>query len=818
MKQQPLLPLPQPLDSPQPPSERDIKNNLQKYSPFYKQAMHFDKKEVTKPTGEKVEIKVETLFYVAHDGFSSEKAVEKLKAFDLFEDKKIVFAEFQRSEDRLRDPPAEGFPVVADNRDSSGTIEAIMAVAGQVNGNPSANQNGPGDHFTVKVKMPDSYVSNELIIYGDGKCGIVASIVALTEIASNWVLFYDVDIENEKIVKSDPHNPYDKLLYKEHKNEVIHYKGGEAVRYGDEKLHHHVVEDLNLVRSSDWFSSLEDSLQERVSALLDNTTDTHLLSPKEVHEIISTNVAKLDPAKLEKVANISPQHIHEIPSDETMARGAVAVIPSSVLRGEKNEGIELRKDAKHEFRIIVLNILHEWIEGEECDFSKIDGDDFLKDLIAKKLGGEYAGKIQEAFGADKITFKSLLAIDEVEDQPRPLNRDDQLKVDQLEKEREAFYSAPCGNDKKVFEKILDIAEKFCQYLSFIEDEYSKNEEILLEELKEVLKNFTNLSPDEAGQIKLASINSLINELEEKHLSDFTYELDCKLAIKHNAGGAPAHANAQPDYSYLVQINAGHKSGVTEEDLKKAFPAVYSRDRQALKMYTFPPDLINEGLLERRAPGTQTPTAVASAQIIPHRAADGFIRTRAGDVTAQPHSPDRVTKEKRVTWKDPPETSDPAQPAEGEPKVDWNKSKLQTSKLPQNGDGDKNLSGRKTTANSSQDDFLGQLGDFGVWIYQEGQKNLFFLTTTILEFSETFNIKSFFSDGKGDVDKPNNNVSATKYVDDDLNIFKILGCVGGNEEDGDYRKNKDEKDPKTPDSNILTPIFSVLRSCLGERDK
>ena len=543
MQQQPLLPLPQPLDSPQPPSERDIKNNLQKYSPFYKQAMHFDKAEV------------KTLFYVAHEGFSSEKAVEKFKAFKLFEEKKIVFAEFQRSEDRLRDPPDGGFPVVDHNMDiEPGTRAAIMA--SDAISEPSAHQRGPGDHFTVKVKMPHSYASEELIINGDGKCGIVASIVALTEIASNWVLFYDVDTKNEKIVKSDPNHPYDKLLHKENKKEVIYYKVG-GQRYGNEKLHYHVSADLILVRSSGWFSSLEVSLQERVSALLNNTTDTNLLSPKEVHAIISSNVAHLG-----NVANISPQHIHEIPSDETMARGAVAVIPPSVLRGEVGEGIELRKDAKHEFRIIVLNILHEWICTANQDFSKIEDGNFLKDLIAQKLGDEYAGKIQEAFGGDKITFKSLLAIDEDLSPQVPSSttlspqvassttlalipeESNANQTEQLEKEREAFYSAPCGNDKKVFEKILDIAEKFCQYPSFTKDEYSRNEEILLEELKEVLKNFTNLSLDDAGQIKLAEINSLIEKLEEKHLLDFNGVIDYQLALNRNAGGAPAHA--QPD--------------------------------------------------------------------------------------------------------------------------------------------------------------------------------------------------------------------------------------------------------------------------------
>ena len=60
------------------PTKEDIKENLIRYSPFYRQAMLFN--------GEGVE----TLFYVAHDNFSSEKAVEKFKAFELFEKQKIV--------------------------------------------------------------------------------------------------------------------------------------------------------------------------------------------------------------------------------------------------------------------------------------------------------------------------------------------------------------------------------------------------------------------------------------------------------------------------------------------------------------------------------------------------------------------------------------------------------------------------------------------------------------------------------------------------------------------------------------------------------
>ena len=538
------------------PTKEGIKTNLQKYSPFYKQAMHFDKAEV------------QTLFYVAHNNFSSEKALEKLEAFGLFNDKKIVFVEFRGAK---RGPVSDA---------------VVEGDAEGVSDQPRRNSS----HFSVIVKEKGRYASKELEISADGKCGIVSSIVALNEIkrgdtplSPEVLLRYGTVVsgppKNGDIVQSDSNNSFDGLLKKIYKPKVVKDEEGKD-KYEDVVTLHHCVRDGLTSKSPEFermLGSLSLQLEERVEKLLTETQEYDWLEPKYVHEILTTNLDVMEKIKAGELQNISAGNIFSfqatIPATVVAedfhphASDAEELLPLSpetssapnpfnqtlTRAGHPNEGMELEPDKtlKHEFRIIVLNILHEWIEGEECDFSKIDGDDFLKDLIAKKLGNEYAKKIQTAFGGDKITFKSLLAIEEdlssqvafsttLTSIPEELNEN---QTEQLKKEREAFYSAPCGNDKKVFEKILDIAEKFCQDPSITRDEYSKNEEILSEELKEVLKNFTNLSLDNAGQIKLAEINSLIDKLEEKHFLDFTFEIDLQLALNPNAGGAPAHAHA-----------------------------------------------------------------------------------------------------------------------------------------------------------------------------------------------------------------------------------------------------------------------------------
>jgi hypothetical protein len=173
-------------------SEDDIKTNLQRYSPFYLQAMHF------------ADPNVETLFYVSHDNFSSEIAVEKFKAFDLFKTK-IVFVEFNN----------------APRSRASDVIES----------GPSEHQGGNSAHFTVKVKDKDSETLRELVIVGDGKCGIASLFVALNEISRGDIpLLPEVLIRRQgnvldastppqdgDIVQSDPNNPYDDLLKKIYK-------------------------------------------------------------------------------------------------------------------------------------------------------------------------------------------------------------------------------------------------------------------------------------------------------------------------------------------------------------------------------------------------------------------------------------------------------------------------------------------------------------------------------------------------------------------------------------------------------------------------
>ncbi len=212
------------------------------------------------------------------------------------------------------------------------------------------------------------------------------------------------------------------------------------------------------------------------------------------------------------------QQDSSLPLPQSSSKGAIKdnlikYSPSLDLIGAIDEGLELGKDAKHEFRFIVLNILHEWISTANQNFSKIDEDDFLKHLIAHKLGNEYASKIQTAFGGDKITFKSLLAIDEVEDPPRPLNCDDWLKVNQLKKEREVFYSAQCSfgtsvqgdegvsenPNNKVWERIKDIVDKY----NSIEDFHTLNTDFItsFSSALDSSKKISGLSDDDVALLK-----------------------------------------------------------------------------------------------------------------------------------------------------------------------------------------------------------------------------------------------------------------------------------------------------------------------------
>ena len=847
---------------PQSSSQGAIKDNLQKYSPFYKQAMHFN--------GEGVE----TLFYVAHDGFSSEKAVEKLEAFSLFKDKKIVFVEYGGAErvhvsDAVRVGNAEG-------------------VHEQPKGNSA--------HFTVKVKDKDSYASKELEISADGKCGIVSSMVALNEIlrgeaqlSSEVLSRGDEDVsdppQNGDTVESDSKNPFDDLLKKIYKPKVVKDEYGNE-KYEDVVTLHHCVKDDLKSESPEFqriFGNLPDQLKERVKKLLKETQESDWLEPQHVYEILTTNSDVTEKIKAGKLQNISAGNIFSfhasIPATLVAGESLPPFLEASsapnadnktlTRAGRPNEGMELEPDKtlKHEFRIIVLNILHEWIEGKYCEFSKINEDKFLESLIKEKLGDNFVEKIKTELGGE-ITFKSLLAIDEdlspqVASSPTLASIPEESntnQTEQLKKEREAFYSAPCGDGKKVFEKILDIAEKFCQDSSFTRDEHSKNKEILLEELKEVLENFTNLSIDDDGQIKLASINSLIHELEKKHLCFFEDEIEYQLALRNAGGGrsaqqglsparvepdntlflasiSPKARQAKPNYSYLDQANVGYDSKISQETFERAFTPGYSSNTQAFKMYTFSPALIQKRLSERRAVGVQTNVIAAD-----HPTAAGFFTPARAEPdrgpilpagnsptpapTDAPPAPARaepaqadpaqtnLSVKKRVTWKDQPEPSNPAQPAEGEPKVDWEKSQLRTSELPRKGD--KYLSRRKTTENSSQDDFLGELEKFRVWIYEGGKafldNSLDCLTKSILSCSETFNIQSFSSDKKRGVSAHNNDISASTHGDEDLKIFESLLCLGGNDSD------RNDKDEKKPNSNPLVSILSELESCIRRNDK
>lgn len=769
------------------PTKKDIKDNLIKYSPFYRQAMHFDKAEV------------QTLFYVAHGNFSSEKALKKLEAFGLFKDKKIGFVEFRVDE---RGPVRDSV--------GDGNVEGALA---QPRGNSA--------HFTVKVKDKDSYASKELEISADGKCGIASSFVALNEILrgdtplSPEVLLRDDKVasgppQNGDIVQSDPNNPFDVSLDKIYKPKVVKDEEGKDKYEDDVKLHHCVKNDFTSEspKFEQIFGSLPQPLKERVKRLLKETPESDWLEPKHVHEILTTNLNVNRLINQGQLQNISAGNIFSfhaaipatvvaedfrppaIATEEPITPPPeVSLAPNAdnhtlTRAGLPNEGMELEPDKtlKHEFRIIVLNILHEWIEGKDCEFSKINEDKFLESLIKDKLGDEYAQKIRQELGG-QITFKSLLAIEEdlspqVAFSPTsptlPSIPEEPItnQTDQLEKEREAFYSAPCGNDKKVFEKILDIAKKFCQDSSCTGDEYSENEVILLEDFIEVLKNFTNLSLDEPSKIKLAEIKSLIEKLENKQFSDFTYEIDGRLAIKLNAGGAHAHAqpaDAQPDYSYRVQINAGHKLEVTEEDLKKAFPAVYSINTQAFEMYTFSPDSINEGLLERRASGTQTLTAVASAQTIPYTAATGcdFACNRAQAENARG----------RILGADAPPAPAPAPAprAHAHAPAPTAPAHAPTSNPPQ--------------AKPNQDvDKFGGLMEAAVEVINKA-------------FDELGNaIKSSCEEAR-------------------KNLLKKVDEIEKSETKSPKEQGKHgDQHPETPDSNILTPIFSALRSCLGDRNK
>jgi hypothetical protein len=483
-----------------------IKSNLQRYSPFYRQAMHF------------ADPNVETLFYVAHESFSSEKALEKINAFELFKDKKIVFVELNN---------------VARSRASD------LSESGH-----SEHQGGNSAHFTVKVKDKESDTLTEYVIVGDGKCGIGASIMALREIVrGDAPLLPEVLIregatvastppQNGDIVQSVPNNPYDDLLKKIYKPLVKRDENGHD-EIGDLKLHHCVKDGLSSYEAI--FGEIQDTsnqqlqdLQRKVDNLLTHSDEPGWLEPQDVHKILTNNLAVSTKITEGRLKNISPCKVFS-------AQGA---IPPTILPGQDNqqvsrefapyqstfsregiasEGMELESDKtlKHEFRIIVLNIVHEWIEAESKkedggNFSKMEEDDFLKNLITQKLGGEYANKIQTAFGGGEITFKSLLAIDE-----------DGAEVghENLKKERETFYSAPCGEGKKVFEKILDIAEKCTDTGDSLD---------LLEDFKKSLVYFSELFLDKVQKERLQTIKDSIESL-----SSFCDEADSLLSAQRN---------------------------------------------------------------------------------------------------------------------------------------------------------------------------------------------------------------------------------------------------------------------------------------------
>lgn len=457
------------------PSEEDIKNNLQRYSPFYRQATsHFDVEGV------------ETLFYVAHDSFSSEKALKKLQAFELFPDKKIVFVEFRGAK---RDPVSDA---------------GVEGVAEGVSDQPRRNS----AHFTVKVKDKGSYIFRELEISADGKCGIASSMVALNEILrgdtqlSPEVLLRGGTVvlgspQDGDIVQSDPNNTFDALLKKIYRNKVEKDEDG-ADKYGELKLHHCVRDDLTsespelqlIIRN------LSPQLKERVGKLLTETPESDWLEPQHVHEILTTNSGVTEKITAGELQNISADNIFSFQATipPTLVAGESLPRPlkdssapnadnqTLTRAGNPNEGMELEPDKtlKHEFRIIVLNILHEWINSTDQDFSEINEDDFLESLIKEKLGYWCAQKIKTELGG-QITFKSLLAIEEDRSPPAhvstlssiPENLDSD-QVEQLKKERETFYSAPCSfgtigqgdegvsdnPNSKVWERIKDVVDKY----------------------------------------------------------------------------------------------------------------------------------------------------------------------------------------------------------------------------------------------------------------------------------------------------------------------------------------------------------------------
>ena len=244
-------------------------------------------------------------------------------------------------------------------------------------------------------------------------------------------------------------------------------KGENALNLGDLalKLYHHVNSDLktDLQKFQDFMHLLTEDLKEKVKELFTSTQEIRWLSPQDVHDILTSNLQD----QTVNVANISPQHIHRASQITPSIRSGYHYIQffPSVLKGDKIEGMELEPDKtlKHEFRIIVLNILHEWSNADDQDFSEMDGANFLENLIKEKLGDDYAQKIKnELDGA--ITFKSLLAIDK-----------DEAVVgnEKLKKERDTFYSAQfslgaVGQDEggdgegnnKVWARIKDIVDKY----------------------------------------------------------------------------------------------------------------------------------------------------------------------------------------------------------------------------------------------------------------------------------------------------------------------------------------------------------------------
>lgn len=662
-----------------------IKSNLQRYSPFYKQEMHFDKAEF------------QTLFYVAHNNFSSEKALKKLQAFGLFKDKKIIFVEFRGAK---RGPVSDA---------------GVEGDAEGVSDQPRRNS----AHFTVKVKDKGIYTFRELEISADGKCGIASSMVALNEILrgdtplSPEVLLRAATVvsgspQDGDIVQSDPKNPFDDLLEKIYRHKILKTaEGGEE--YGELTLHHCVKNNLTS-ESPEFqqiFGNLSPQLKERVGKLLTNTQESDWLEPKHVYEILTTNLGVIGKIRGGELQNISADNIFLFQAAIPATRIAEEPLPLSpeassapnaynktlTRAGNPNEGMELEPDKtlKHEFRIIVLNILHEWINTTDQDFSEINEDDFLESLIRKKLGDVCAQKIKVELGGE-ITFKSLLAIDE-DLSPQvassttlasiPENLDPQ-QVERLKKEREAFYSAQCsfgaggqgdeGNSEnpsnKVWERIKDIVDKYCSTEDFqtLNTDFNTSFSGALEKISEMpeTNNEGLISSTLNGfKDKIGKITEVVqpDKTAQQYSPPFPIEPDNTYSPARTQPYSPfVPDHAQPDYSCLDQVNAGFNSKITQEVLERYLPAIYSSNKQEPETYTFPPALIQTRLSERRVVGVQTNDIAANH---PATAGFSFAPARAepdsGPILVAGNSPKPAQAEPAPAHPAPAQPLAPAQP-------------------------------------------------------------------------------------------------------------------------------------------------------------